>query len=80
MFFEKILLFYKRLEEISEIVKKLLSTNLTEILEIFLDSKPQIPLHGCIANSLIKISRSKVYVLKAFNHLTDVLNNPEHRI
>ena len=40
--------------------------------------KPEIPLHGCISECLKKISKIRPLVLKTFNYLTDVLNNPEH--
>lgn len=61
-------------------VKSLLFANLAEILDIFLENKPEIPLNGCVSSSLIKVAKSKAFVLKTFNHLTDVLNNPEHSI
>jgi hypothetical protein len=50
------------------------------MLDIFLKQKPEIPLHGCIAECLKKLSKIRPLVLKAFNYLTDVLNNPEHSI
>ncbi len=52
--------------------------DLVEMLDIFLKEKPEVPLHGCIAECLRKISKNRATVLKTFNYLTDVLNNPEH--
>ena len=57
-----------------------MKTDLVEILDILLKQKPKVPLHGCVISALTHISQNKSLLLKSFNHLTDVLNNPEHSI
>lgn len=54
-----------------------MGNNLIELLEIFLESKTKIPLSCCVSTFLITLSKNKSFVLKSFNHLTDVINNPE---
>ena len=58
----------------------MIDLNLIEILNILLSQPPQIPLLGCTRSCLLQIASNRKQVLKTFNHLTDILNNPEHMI
>ena len=51
--------------------------NLKEILDILLKKKPELPLRRSVSKCLQRIIKDKTLLLKTFNYLTDIINNPE---
>jgi hypothetical protein len=68
----------KRREDLMQGLMKIVQGNLLEILDVFLRQKSVFPVNEVIVSFLRHISKEKVHVLKSFNHLTDIMNNPEH--
>jgi hypothetical protein len=66
----------KETEIVNNIVK-LMKMDLHEILNILLKSRPEFPLAPSVSKCLQKVIQDKTLLVKMFNYLTDIINNPE---
>ena len=58
----------------------LLQKGHADILNILLKRKPEFPLPSSMSKCLQKILKDKSLLLRTFNYLTEILNNPEQGI
>ena len=56
---------------------KIIERNHSKCLDILLEDDVEFPVNEYIGGVLDNICENKTIMLKTFNHLTDVLNNPE---
>lgn len=59
---------------------KLLEKHLQPTLNIMLKRQPQFPLSPSFSKCLQQIIQNKTLLVKTFNYLTDILNNPDQGI